>query len=64
MTVRPADLIEPELSKLERDLEGYKTCDEDVLTYAMFPQVAMNFFKERKAREDGKNQDLYDLKNK
>ena len=64
LTVRPADLIEPELSKLERDLEGYKTCDEDVLTYAMFPQVAMNFFKERKAREDGKNQDLYDPKNK
>lgn len=64
VTVRPADLIEPELSKLERDLEGYKTCDEDVLTYAMFPQVAMNFFKERKAREGGENQDLYDLKNK
>ena len=64
LTVRPADLIEPELSKLERDLEGYKTCDEDVLTYAMFPQVAMNFFKERKAREGGENQDLYDPKNK
>lgn len=64
VTVRPADLIEPELSKLERDLEGYKTCDEDVLTYAMFPQVAMNFFKERKVREGGENQDLYDLKNK
>lgn len=64
LTVRPADLIEPELSKLERDLEGYKTCDEDVLTYAMFPQVAMNFFKERKVREGGENQDLYDLKNK
>ena len=64
VTVRPADLIEPELSKLERDLEGFKTCDEDVLTYAMFPQVAMNFFKERKVREGGENQDLYDLKNK
>lgn len=64
VTVRPADLIEPELSKLERDLAGYKTCDEDVLTYAMFPQVAMNFFKERKAREGGEDPDLYDPKNK
>lgn len=64
VTVRPADLIEPELAKLELELGDYKTCGEDVLTYAMFPQVATDFFKKREAAKNGVNPELYDLKNK
>lgn len=47
ITCRPADLIEPELEGYRQDLasKGYNGInDEDVLTYAMFPEVAINFF--------------------
>ena len=47
ITCRPADLIEPELSGYTEDLnsKGYKNItEEDILTYAMFPEVAINFF--------------------
>ena len=47
ITCRPADLIEPELEGYRQALasKGYNgITDEDVLTYAMFPEVAINFF--------------------
>ena len=47
ITCRPADLIEPELEGYRQDLASkvYNgITDEDVLTYAMFPEVAINFF--------------------
>lgn len=47
ITCRPADLIKPELEGYRQDLasKGYNgITDEDVLTYAMFPEVAINFF--------------------
>ena len=50
ITCRPADLLKPEweqLSTAARALEGCNGTDEDVLTYAMFPQVAPKFFKSR-----------------
>jgi len=50
ITCRPADLLKPEweqLSTAARALEGCNGTDEDVLTYAMFPQVAPKFFKNR-----------------
>jgi methylmalonyl-CoA carboxyltransferase 5S subunit len=50
ITVRPADLLKPEwehLSAAAHALEGNNGSDEDVLTYAMFPQVAPKFFKSR-----------------
>lgn len=47
ITCRPADLLEPELDKLKDEIKEYIEQDEDVLTYAMFPQVAMEFFKYR-----------------
>jgi methylmalonyl-CoA carboxyltransferase 5S subunit len=50
ITVRPADLLKPEwenLSAAAHALEGDNGSDEDVLTYAMFPQVAPKFFKSR-----------------
>src|SRR5208283_3488811 len=50
ITCRPADLLTPEwenLSATAKGLEGSNGSDEDVLTYAMFPQVAPKFFKTR-----------------
>ena len=47
ITCRPADLIEPELEGYRQvfSSKGYNgITDEDVLTYAMFPEVAINFF--------------------
>lgn len=47
ITCRPADRIEPELEKYRKELgEGYS--EEDVLSYALFPQVATKFFEARK----------------
>jgi oxaloacetate decarboxylase (Na+ extruding) subunit alpha len=48
ITCRPADLIEPELEKIRSQITEYITQDEDVLTYALLPQVAEKFFKLRK----------------
>ena len=39
--------------KLEKELGDWKEQDEDVLSYALFPQVAMDFFKHRKALREG-----------
>ena len=47
---RPADLLRPEWEQLRADalaLNGCNGSDEDVLTYAMFPQVAPKFFPAR-----------------
>ncbi|MCL2735180.1 MAG: methylmalonyl-CoA carboxytransferase subunit 5S [Propionibacteriaceae bacterium] len=50
ITGRPADLLKPEWDTLvakTKSLEGSDGTDEDVLTYAMFPPVAPEFFKHR-----------------
>ncbi|AUS96242.1 oxaloacetate decarboxylase [Clostridium thermosuccinogenes] len=51
ITCRPADLIEPELEKIKEQMKVYMEQDEDVLTYALFPQVAEKFFKFRQAQK-------------
>ena len=53
ITCRPADLIEPQLDKFKKDpvVQEYKQQDEDVLSYALFPQVATDFFKYREAQQ-------------
>ena len=51
ITCSPADLIKPQLKDLEEEMKQYKQQDEDVLTYALFPQVAMDFFKYREAQQ-------------
>ena len=53
ITCRPADLIEPQLPKLEAEIAEWKQQDEDVLSYALFPQVAKEFFESRVPRKDG-----------
>ena len=51
ITCRPADLLEPEMDKLTAEIGQYARCEEDVLTYALFPQVAKLFFNHRLNRE-------------
>ena len=60
ITGRPADGLEPEFEKFKAELQekGYYEKDEDVLSYAVFEQVAENFFKWRKAQRTGVDRDL------
>ncbi|MCI7401431.1 MAG: oxaloacetate decarboxylase subunit alpha [Christensenella sp.] len=49
ITCRPADLIAPELEKYREECKEFIQQEEDVLSYALFPQVSMNYFKYRQA---------------
>ena len=51
ITCRPADLLKPELATIEAEMSQWKEQDEDVLSYALFPQVATEFFKYRQAQK-------------
>nr|MCR4807979.1 oxaloacetate decarboxylase subunit alpha [Lachnospiraceae bacterium] len=42
-----------EMDKIEAEMKQYKQQDEDVLSYALFPQVAIDFFKYREAQQTG-----------
>ena len=64
ITCRPADLLEPELPKIEAEMAEWKEQDEDVLTYALFPQVALDFFKYRKAQREKVDLNVADTENK
>ena len=52
--MRPADLLDPGWEKAKQESAHYARSDEDVLTYALFPQVALKFFawRESKGKED------------
>ena len=47
ITCRPADLIDPELEKYRQETKDFAKSEEDVLSYALFPQVAKKFFDAR-----------------
>lgn len=49
ITCRPADLIKPEFEKCKLEIGDLARCDEDVLSYALFPQVAKKFLENRAA---------------
>ena len=49
LTVRPADILEPGLEKAVRESAELARSPEDVISYAIFPQVAKKFFEEREA---------------
>jgi len=44
---RPADLIAPELTKLRKEIGALAKSDEDVLIYAMFPEIGKEFLQQR-----------------
>ncbi len=50
---RPADLIAPELDKLKAEAAKWTEQEEDVLSYAMFGQVAEKFFEKRRDKKNG-----------
>ena len=64
ITCRPADLIPPQLDKLKEEIAPYMQQDEDVLTYALFPQVAMDYFKYRDAQQTKVDATVADTENK
>ncbi len=51
VTCRPADLLEPMLEKMALEMAEYYEAPEDVLTYTMFPQPAIEYFKYRQAQK-------------
>ena len=53
MTDRPADHIAPQLKKFEEEAKEWTRQPEDVLSYALFPQVAKDFFEYRDAQKSG-----------
>ncbi|MBD9000967.1 MAG: oxaloacetate decarboxylase subunit alpha [Coprococcus catus] len=63
ITCRPADLLKPELREMEKEVARYKQQDEDVLSYALFPQVAVDFFKYREAQQKKVDASVADTKN-
>ncbi|MCD8105955.1 MAG: pyruvate carboxylase subunit B, partial [Lachnospiraceae bacterium] len=64
ITCRPADLIPDELDTLRGEIAQWSEQDEDVLSYALFPQVAVDFFKYRQAQEQKIDPTMADEKNK
>ena len=51
ITCRPADLLKPELESYREEIKDHIRQEEDVLSYALFPQVALKFFEAREAAE-------------
>ncbi|MGI6030594.1 MAG: oxaloacetate decarboxylase subunit alpha [Eubacteriales bacterium] len=64
ITCRPADLLKPELDTLRGEIKEYIEQDEDVLSYALFPQVATKFFEYRRAEKQKIDVDHVDMENK
>ena len=60
---RPADQLKPELDKLRGEIEQWIEQPEDVLSYAQFPKVALDFFEKRRNAKVGINGDKLDKKN-
>ena len=63
ITCRPADLIPDELDTLRGEMAQWSQQDEDVLSYALFPQVATDFFKYREAQQTKVDQKVADTEN-
>ena len=63
ITCRPADLIEPEMAKYIAEVKasGYYEQEEDVLSYALFPQVATKFFQYRAANKYNVDSEVGDV---
>ena len=64
ITCRPADLIPDELDTLRSEMAQWEEQDEDVLSYALFPQVATEFFKYREAQKKKVDPAVADTENK
>ena len=63
ITCRPADLIPDELDTLRKECAQWSQQEEDVLSYALFPQVATDFFKYREAQQTKVDATVADTEN-
>lgn len=54
ITCRPADLLKPGLEQARKDAGSLAKSEEDVLSYALFPEIAKDYFLHRDRRQDGK----------
>ncbi len=63
ITHRPADDIAPELDKYREEIKEYMEQEEDILSYALFPQVAPKFFEFRRAQKYGVDASTLDKAN-
>lgn len=64
ITVRPADLIKPELENIKNQIKEYIEQEEDILSYAMFDQVAIKFFEYRRAQKYKIDPDMVNMEEK
>ena len=64
ITCRPADLIPPQLPQFEKECAQWKQQDEDVLSYALFPAVAKDFFEYRAAQQTKVDSSVADKESK
>ena len=64
ITCRPADLLKPELDNMRKECAEWIEQDEDVLSYALFGQVAVKFFEQRRAAKYKVDKDRVDMDNK
>ncbi len=64
ITCRPADMLEPMLETYKKELGEYMECDEDILSYAVFPNLAIDYFKKRQTKKYGIDNINSDKENK
>lgn len=64
ITCRPADNLKPEMDKLRNEISAWAESDEDVLSYGLFGQVAIDYFKYRKSEREGIDLTAESVKNK
>ena len=64
ITCRPADLLKPELDRLKKECAEWIEQPEDVLSYALFDQVAVKFFEQRRAEKYKVDKDMVDMEEK
>ena len=63
-TGRPADLLEPQLAQFKKEMATFLEQEEDVLSYALFPQVALEYFKYREAKKYKIDENYADFEDK
>lgn len=54
ITQRPADTLEPGWDRVKAESAPWATSEEDILTYALFPKVALNFLQQRHSKSEDK----------
>ena len=64
ITCRPADLIKPQLAEYAKAIAQWQQQDEAIVSYALFPQVATEFFKYRQAQQEKVDVTAADTSNK